>query len=102
MDWRPKIRLVMQTYAAVPSQQIEAVDALINAAVERERVSIKEQIAQSVCEGKHAGPPNGIACKACVDTEMAYLQSQVQPEGEAQHEPAMKAEIDRLIDRGGF
>lgn len=100
MDWRPKIHLVLQAYMANPARLPDAIDALINAAVERERTSIKEQIAQSVCEGKHPGPPTGIACKACVDTELAYLLSQAKPAEDAQHEPSMKAEIDKLIDRG--
>lgn len=101
MDFRPSIRAVLGEYQAGPRETlVTALSILVETAAEKLRRQIKDEIAMTVCEGQHEGPPTGIVCKACHDAELSFVNSTKGPAKDvnvSSEQPDIARDVQRLM-----
>lgn len=89
--WDPISRVL----AAYPTGQglVTALETLISTAEANARTKARDEIASTVCEGLHAGPPSGLKCRSCYEAEQL-----IPMEASVAAEIQMKQDDEPLIE----
>lgn len=74
--WGEPIARILMAYPT-PQLQVQAIEKLIGTVEDYARSRAKDQIAQSVCEGMHAGIGTGLKCRSCWEAEMAAASGEI-------------------------
>lgn len=77
--WGEAVFRTLMTYPT-PQLQAQAIETMIlQTVVEVVRAQVKDEIAQSACEGLHPDrPARGVKCLTCYETESGLLNSELQ------------------------
>ena len=71
-DYMMGIQKILSAYQPGSPALPKALHTLVQTAEEHARSTVRDEIAQTVCEGIHQGPGKGLKCRACYETELSF------------------------------